>query len=33
VKAPFYNIVMEEEQSEEEDEIHCMEKIKAVLSF
>ena len=25
VKAPFQNVVMEEEQFEEEDEIHCME--------
>ena len=25
VKAPFQNVVMEEEQVEEEDEIHCME--------
>ena len=25
VKAPFQNVVMEEEQIEDEDEIHCME--------
>ena len=25
VKAPFQNVVMEEEEFEDEDEIHCME--------
>jgi len=32
VKPPFWNIVMEEEKFEEDDEIHCMED-KVSASF
>lgn len=32
VKTPFQNVVMEEEQFEEDDEIHCMEE-KGSASF